>query len=143
MPLRDPDRALERAKARLDRLDWYPHPVRLDRVRVVVAPWFFRLPGLRRYHGYAFWRTILVRAREPSEDLITHELCHLWQMQHRPLDVVWKWATTRYRESPARAGRTSVSFRLRKPNPYEQQARRAVAVTRDDERLCEPTHTAL
>ena len=43
--------ALARAKARLDRLDLYPMPVRLDGVRVVVAPWFFRLPLLRRYDG--------------------------------------------------------------------------------------------
>ena len=26
-----------------------------------VAPWFFRIPGFRRYHGYAFWRTILLK----------------------------------------------------------------------------------
>ena len=105
--------ALERAKARLDRLDLYPEPVRLDAVRLRVAPWFFRLPGFRRYHGYALWRTILVRRADPSDDLVTHELCHIWQMQHRPLHAVWTWATTRYRE-----------------NPYEREARRAVAETR-------------
>jgi hypothetical protein len=32
--------ALGRAKARLDRLDLKPTPVPIDRVRVVVAPWF-------------------------------------------------------------------------------------------------------
>ncbi len=106
--------ALERAKARLDRLDLYPTPVRVGGVRLRVAPWFFRIPGLRRYHGYALWRTILVRVRDPSDDLVTHELCHIWQMQHRPLHVVWKWATTRYRE-----------------NPYEIEARQAVAATRE------------
>jgi len=105
--------SLERAKARLDRLDWYPRPVSLDRVRVVHAPLFFRIPGFRRYHGYALWRTILVRRATPSDDLATHELCHVWQMQHRPLHMLWKWATTRYRK-----------------NPYEQEARRAVAQTR-------------
>ena len=82
-------------------------------MRVVYAPLFFRVPGFRRYHGYALWRTILVRSATPSDDLVTHELCHVWQMQHRPLHVLWKWATTRYRE-----------------NPYERQARRAVAETR-------------
>jgi hypothetical protein len=87
--------------------------VSLRRVRVVVAPWFFRLPKLRRYHGYALWRTILLRRAGASDDLITHELCHIWQMQHRPLRVIATYLTTRYRE-----------------NPYELEARRAVAETR-------------
>jgi hypothetical protein len=68
--VRPVDDALERARERLDRLDFYPRPVRLDRVRVLVAPWFFRVPGFRRYHGYALWRTILVRRADPSDDLI-------------------------------------------------------------------------
>jgi hypothetical protein len=103
---------LERAKARLDTLDWYPEPVRIDRVRIYVAPWFFRLPGFRRYHGYAFWRTILLKHEGVSDDLITHELCHVWQGQQRPLHMSWKHVTTRYRS-----------------NPYEIQARRAVSET--------------
>jgi hypothetical protein len=106
--------ALERAKARLDRLDLYPQPVRLDRVRLLVAPWFFRLPRLRRYTGYTLWRTILFAQGRPSEDLVTHELCHVWQMQHRPWHVTFKHLTSRYRR-----------------NPYELEARRAVAETRD------------
>ena len=105
--------ALARAKARLDRLDLYARPVRLERVRVLVAPWFFRLPGLRRYDGYALVRTILLRGADASNDLVTHELCHLWQMQHRPLHVVFTYLTTRYAR-----------------NPYELEARRAVAETR-------------
>jgi hypothetical protein len=105
--------ALARAKSRLDTLDYYPEPVRIERVRILVAPWFFRIPGFRRYHGYAFWRTILVKRADASDDLVTHELCHIWQGQHRPLDVAWKWLTTRYRS-----------------NPYEIEARRAVAETR-------------
>jgi hypothetical protein len=76
---------LGRAKARLDRLSLYPRPVRTERVRIVVSPLFFRLPGLRRYRGYALWRTIVLRDADASEDLVTHELCHIWQMQHRPL----------------------------------------------------------
>ena len=48
--------ALGRAKSRLDTLDYYAEPVRIERVRVVVAPWFFRIPGLRGYSGYALWR---------------------------------------------------------------------------------------
>jgi len=109
--------ALERARARLDRLDLYPRPVRIERVRVVHAPWLFQLPKLRRYHGYALRRTILLR-RAPgqgaSDDLVAHELCHVWQMQHRAFRVFWAWLTTRYEE-----------------NPYELEARRAVALTRE------------
>ena len=105
--------ALARGKARLDQLSLYPRPVRTERVRIRVAPWFFRLPGLRRYHGYALIRTILVRRPEASDDLITHELCHVWQMQNRPVHVVLTYLTTRYRR-----------------NPYEAEARRAVELTR-------------
>jgi hypothetical protein len=110
--------ALERARVRLDRLDLYPRPVRIERVRVWTVPAFFRLPRLRRYNGYALWRTILLRkppGRGASDDLITHELCHIWQMQNRPLHVLFKFFTTRYRE-----------------NPYEIEARGAVAQTRED-----------
>jgi hypothetical protein len=105
--------ALSRAKARLDTLDYYSEPVRVDRVRIRVAPWFFRIPGFRRYRGYAFWRTILLKGPSPSDDLVTHELCHIWQGQHRALDMTWKQLTTRYRS-----------------NPYELEARRAVEATR-------------
>ena len=106
--------ALERARERLNRLDFYPRPVQIDRVRVVVAPWFFRVPGFRRYDGYALWRTILVRRPDASDNLIAHELCHIWQMQNRPLRVLWAWLTHRYRN-----------------NPYEREARRAVDLTRE------------
>ena len=107
------DAALARAKARLDTLDWYPETVRIDRVRIYVAPWFFRIPGFRRYVGYAFWRTILLKQANVSDDLLTHELCHIWQGQHRALHMSWKHVTTRYRT-----------------NPYEIEARRAAAETR-------------
>ena len=107
--------ALERARARLDSLALYPRPVRTERVRIVTAPWFFRLPLLRRYSGYALWRTILLRRplAEASDDLICHELCHIWQMQHRPIAMTLTYLTTRYRD-----------------NPYEAEARWAVAQTR-------------
>jgi hypothetical protein len=101
----------------LDTLELYPAPVRVDRVRVLVLPAFFRLPRLRRYRGYALWRTILLRAplgRGSSEDLLTHELCHIWQGQHRRWHMLWTYLTTPYRE-----------------NPYETEARAAVAATRD------------
>jgi hypothetical protein len=108
--------ALERARARLDRLELYPLPVRIDRVRILTLPIVFRLPRMRRYAGYALWRTILLRHAPgcgATDDLITHELCHIWQMQNRPLHVLLKFLTTRYRE-----------------NPYEREARRAVDETR-------------
>ena len=104
--------AIVRAKARLDTLDYYPEPVRIERVRIFVAPWFFRIPGFRRYHGYAFWRTILLKSADTSDDLVTHELCHVWQGQHRALHMALKHMTTRYRS-----------------NPYEIEARRAVSET--------------
>ena len=104
---------LERAKERLDRLDLYPEPVDLSRVRVRVTPWFFRIPGFRRFTGYALWRTILLRHDDASDDLLTHELCHIWQVQHHSWDTTFKYVTTRYLE-----------------NPYEIEARKAVAETR-------------
>ena len=105
--------AVERAKARLDRLDYYSTPVRLERVRILVAPWFFRIPGFRRYSGYALWRTILLKQPDASDDLVTHELCHIWQGQQRHWHVAYTRVTTRYHR-----------------NPYELEARRAVAETR-------------
>lgn len=111
--LPDEHARLERAKARLDRLELYPSPVRTDRVRVLVAPWAFRVPGLRRYRGYALWRTILVRDAAASDDLLTHELCHVWQAQHRRLAQLAAWARYPYRS-----------------NPFEREARAAVESTR-------------
>jgi hypothetical protein len=105
---------LARAKARLDRLSLYPQPVSLDGVRVVVAPGFFRLPGFRRYRGYALWRTIVVREAAASDDLLTHELCHVWQAQQRPLAQLVAWLRYPYRA-----------------NPFEREARAAVESTRD------------
>ena len=82
-------------------------------MRVVVAPWLFRLPWFRRFDGYALHGTILLRSSDASDDLVTHELCHVWQMQHRPLAMPCSYLLTGYRA-----------------NPFEQQARGAVAATR-------------
>ena len=84
-------------------------------VRLLAAPWFFRLPWLRRFDGYATHRVILVRARVllDDADLVTHELCHVWQMQHRPLRMPLSYLRTGYAR-----------------NPYEAEARRAVEATR-------------
>jgi hypothetical protein len=106
--------ALARAKSRLDRLDLYPRPVRLGGVRLVVAPWLFRLPWLRRFDGYATHFVVFLRRRAQLEDgdLVTHELCHVWQMQHRPLRMPLSY------------------LRGYAGNPYELEARRAVEETR-------------
>ncbi len=108
---------LAAAKSRLDRLDWWPRPVRIDGVRLWNAPWFFRLPWLRRFDGYALHRIILLRGPEVSEDLVIHELCHVWQMQHRPLRMPLSYLGTGYDASP-----------------YERQARAAVEATRSGNR---------
>ena len=107
--------ALARAKARLDRLGLYPTPVRIERVRVLVAPAVFRLPWFRRFDGYAMWSVILLRrplGAGTGEDLLCHELCHVWQMQHRPLAMPLSYLRHGYAR-----------------NPYEEEARRAVALT--------------
>jgi hypothetical protein len=106
--------ALARAKARLDRLDLYPRPVSLRRVHVLVVPVLFRLPWFRRFEGYALHSTILLRSRAhlADDDLLVHELCHVWQMQHRPLRMPLSYLAG-YRD-----------------NAYEREARAAVEVTR-------------
>jgi hypothetical protein len=102
--------ALLRAKKRLDGLDYYPSPVRIERARILVWPCLFRLPWFRRFDGYAAWNTVLLR--EPvdaaSDDLVTHELCHVWQMQHHPLRMPLSYVLQGYAR-----------------NPYELEARRA------------------
>jgi hypothetical protein len=106
--------ALVSAKQRLDRLDLYPRPVSLRGVRILVTPPLFRLPWFRRFDGYATHRAILLRTRHllADADLVTHELCHVWQMQHRPL-------------------RMPLSYLLGyERNRFELEARRAVSGTR-------------
>ncbi len=106
--------ALERAGARLRTLDWYPRPVRTRRVRLVSAPLLFKLPWLRRFDGYATWNVIFLRAPlgETSDDLVTHELCHVWQMQHRPIRMPLSYLWQGYAA-----------------NVYEIEARRATQLT--------------
>jgi hypothetical protein len=114
---RDPEAlaAIERAKARLDRLDLYPEPVRTERVRVLHVPWFFRIPGLRRFRGYEAGPLILLKMplREASDDLIVHELCHVWQDQHKRWRMWFSYLTEGYAQ-----------------NRHEVEARAAVASTR-------------
>lgn len=102
--------ALARAKARLDRLELYPRPVGIERVRIVTVPWLFRLPWFRRFDAYATWGVVLLRSAEliSDGDLICHELCHVWQMQHHPLRMPLSYLRSGYAA-----------------NPYEAEARRA------------------
>ncbi len=109
---------LERAKRRLDTLDLYPAPVRIDRVRIVVLPLFFRIPPFRRFKGYTLWRTILLKfppGAGASDDLVTHELCHVWQGQQRRWHMLLTYLSTRYER-----------------NPYEREARAAASQTRSN-----------
>jgi hypothetical protein len=88
--------------------------VRIEPVRVVALPLLFRLPWLRRFDGYSAWNTILLRepVERAGDDLLCHELCHVWQMQHRPLRMPLSYLRHGYAA-----------------NPYELEARRAVEVT--------------
>jgi hypothetical protein len=106
--------ALGRAKTRLDRLDLYPRPVRMRLVRIVTAPWLFRLPWFRRFDGYTMWDLILLRmaVEDADDDLVCHELCHSWQMQHHPLRMPLSYVVRGYER-----------------NPFELEARRAASLT--------------
>jgi hypothetical protein len=107
--------ALRRAKRRLDRLDFHPEPVRIARTRIWHVPWLFRLPWFRRFDGYEACEQILIRRPldEVSEDLIVHELCHVWQEQHGRTRMWLSYLRLGYKE-----------------NPNEVEARRAVAESR-------------
>ncbi|HYP47697.1 MAG TPA: hypothetical protein VEQ61_03580 [Thermoleophilaceae bacterium] len=106
---------LAAAKARLDRLDFYPRPVSLKRVQVRVEPWLFRVPGFRRFRGYATRHLILLKAPPLDAGLVAHELCHVWQMQHRPLRMWLSYArpsTFSSDRSAYRANRYEVEARI-------------------------------
>jgi hypothetical protein len=107
---------LARAKARLDRLSLYPAPVDVRRVRILEVPWLFRLPWFRRFDGYEAGPLIFLRRSlaETSEDLIVHELCHVWQSQHRFLRMALSYVWEGYRD-----------------NRHEVEARYATAATRE------------
>ena len=118
------DSRLVLAKERLDRLDWWPRPVRIAWVRIVVAPWLFTLPPWKPYDGFATHLVIFLRRDDVSNELVTHELCHVWQLQHRPLRMPLSYLRTGYRRSP-----------------YERQARAAAARTRQRGATTSPTRT--
>ena len=99
--------ALRRAKERLDPLALYPEPVRITGVRIRSAPWLFRVPGFRRFRGYATRRNIWLKHPHLDERLITHELCHVWQLQHEPLRVWLSYARPSTFSSDRRAYRAN------------------------------------
>jgi hypothetical protein len=114
-------RVLARAKARLDRLRLYPEPVDVSRVSIHVVPGLFRVPGFRRFRGYATFRRILLKRAVLDEDLIVHELCHIWQAQQRPIRMWLSYAR------PSTFSRDRAAYRA---NRYEREAREAVQRTR-------------
>jgi hypothetical protein len=114
---------LERAKARLDSLAFYERPVSIRRVRILSPGWLFRLPWFRRFDGYTIWSTILLRQplAQVGEDLITHEAVHVWQGQNE-----WVRLWISYVKPSTFIG----DHRGYWENPYELEARAAVAQTR-------------
>jgi hypothetical protein len=71
-------------------------------VRILHAPWLFRLPWFSRFEGYTMWDLILLRMplARAAEDLVVHELCHVWQMQHRPLAMPLSYLYRGYADNP-------------------------------------------
>src|SRR3954454_8440001 len=116
-PPLDAERAVvAAAKARLDRLSLYPTPVDVRRVRILHTPWLFALPWFRRFDGYEAGPLVFLRhpLSETSDDLIVHELCHVWQSQHRMIRMALSYLWQGYSN-----------------NPHEVEARYAAAATRD------------
>jgi hypothetical protein len=108
--------AIARAKARLDRLSLYPQPVDVRRVRILHTPRLFALPWFRRFDGYEAGPFIFLRhpLAETSDDLIVHELCHVWQSQHRMIRMALSYLWEGYAN-----------------NRHEVEARYAAAATRE------------
>jgi hypothetical protein len=115
--------AIEAAWRRIEPLRLYPRPIDLSRVRIILVPWLFRVPWFRRFDGYTIWSTILLRDRAlcDDEDLVAHELVHVWQGQH---EWVRLWAS--YVRPSTFWGDRSGYWE----NRYELEAREAVQRTR-------------
>jgi hypothetical protein len=107
--------AIARARDRLDRLYLYPRKVDVRHVRILHTPWLFRIPGFGRFDGYEAGPLIFLRRTiaQTSDDLIVHELCHVWQSQHRGVRMWLSYLYQGYRN-----------------NPHEVEARNAAASTR-------------
>ena len=100
-----------------------PVPLDTSRVRIVTVPWLFRIPWFRRFDGYTIWSTILLRDRslEADDELITHEMVHVWQGQHE-----WVRLWLSYLKPSTFWGDRSGYH----DNRYEREARSAVTRTR-------------
>jgi hypothetical protein len=114
--------AIDRAWRRIAPLSLYPRPIDLARVRIRSAPRLFRLPWFGRFDGYTVWSTILLRGRldQVDDDLIAHELVHVWQGQHE-----WVRLWLSYVRPSTFWGDRSGYWE----NPYELEARTAVERT--------------
>jgi hypothetical protein len=117
--------AIELAWRRIEPLALYPEPIDLARVRIIATPRLFALPWFRRFDGYTIWSAILLRRplARVDDDLIAHELVHVWQGQH---DWVRLWIS--YLRPSTFWGDRSGYWE----NPYELEARSAVARTAGD-----------
>ena len=115
-----------RAWRRIAPLELYPRPIDLRRVRIRSVRWLFRLPWFRRFDGYTIWSTIFVRdcSRARDEDLIVHELVHVWQGQHE-----WVALWISYLRPSTFWGDHAGYWE----NRYELEARAAVQQTREDQ----------
>jgi hypothetical protein len=114
--------AIERAWQRIAPLALYPRPIDVSRVRILTAPWLFRLPWFGRFDGYTIWSTILLRERlaQVDDELIAHELVHVWQGQHE-----WPRLWASYIKRSTFWGDRSGYWE----NRYEREARAAVQQT--------------
>lgn len=113
---------IERAWRRIEPLALYPRPLDVSRVRIITTPWLFAVPWFRRFDGYTIWSTILLRDHRfvADDDLICHELVHVWQGQH---EWVRLWAS--YGKPSTFWGNRSGYWE----NRYEHEARIAVQDT--------------
>jgi hypothetical protein len=114
--------AIECGWRRIEPLALYLRPLDRTRVRIISTPWLFRLPWFRRFDGYTIWSTILLRDRleRVDDELITHELVHVWQGQHE-----WFRLWISYVKPSTFWGDRSGYWE----NRYELEARSAVART--------------
>jgi hypothetical protein len=71
-------------------------------VRILHVPWLFRLPWFRRFAGYNVCHLILLRRplADVSDDLVTHELCHVWQDQDHRLRMWLSYVVRGYAQNP-------------------------------------------
>ena len=101
---------LQRAKRASTSSSYYPRPVRIDGVRLIVSPLAFSSRGSRRFDGWATHRAIFVRRPELLDDA----------------DLDQPRALPRLADAaPARADAAARTCSRTQTNPYELQARRA------------------